>query len=92
MSPLLPPEGVEVLMYLVPNPFELDAIEIVLFVDKSPPPLSPDPAEITVAAAAAPKLVRALVALVAPVPPSTTAIADASAEIDPPVIETLLAF
>ena len=87
MSPLLPwlAVGAEVLMYLTPKPLLLLAMLIVLFVVRSPPPVSPLPVRIKVELAAAPRFCLAAVGLLAPVPPSATPRSTMSV-IVPPVI------
>ena len=90
MSPSLPPVGAEAETYLVPYPLELVAMVNVTFAVNAPPPDSPEPAITFVALAAAPRLVLASEAVLAPVPPSAT-VKSVMPVIDPPVMLTLLA-
>lgn len=92
MSPLLPPTGPPVETVLVPNPFEFEAIVIVLDTDKLPPPVRPLTPVIVMLSAAAPSCVLALLAVFPPVPPDSIGMAVVNPEMVPPVIETLLAF
>ena len=91
MSPSLPPEGVELLTYLVPYPLLLAAIAMVIFEANDPPPDSPAPAVTVIADAATPRLVLASAAVAPPVPPNATANALIPVSV-PPVIATALAF
>ena len=90
MSPSLPPVGADVETYLVPYPLELAAIVKVTLAVNAPPPDSPEPAITFVALAAAPRLVLASAAVLAPVPPSAT-VKSVMPVIVPPVMFTLLA-
>ena len=78
-------------IYLMPYPLELAAIDNVLEVVKSPPPVNPPVVLTAVAVPTAERLVLASAAVLAPVPPSATA-KSVMPVIDPPVIATELAF
>ena len=78
-------------MYLVPYPLELDAIDNVLEVVKSPPPVNPPVVLIVVAVPTAERLVLAPAAVLAPVPPAFTS-SGVIFVIDPPVMDTEVAF
>jgi len=69
MSPLLPPDGVAPLTVRVPNPLLLEAIDSVRLLVRSPPPVRPEPAEMVVLLAAAPRLFLATLGVPDPVPP-----------------------
>ena len=91
MSPLLPPLGAEVETVLEPYPFDPIAIDNVLFALKSPPPVNPPVPVIVVPSDAAPKLLLAAPAVLAPVPPALTA-NGVMPVIEPPVMATDPAF
>ena len=91
MSPSLPPVGVAALMYRAPKPLEFVAMVSVTLAVNAPPPDNPVPAITLVALAAAPRLVLAPDAVLAPVPPSATA-KSVMPVIEPPVMATPAAF
>ena len=81
--------GAEVLTYLTPYPLELAAMANVTLAVNAPPPDNPKPAITFVALAAAPRFVLAAAAVLAPVPPSATAMSVIPV-IVPPVIVALI--